>query len=187
MTKKQIKMITRIIVSAVSCVAAFLITHFVSMAWYWRLAIFSVPYLIIGYDILIVAIRNILHGHIFDEEFLMVIATIGAFAVGEYPEAAGVMIFYQIGELFQGIAVGKSRKSIAAMMDIRPDFAVVVRDDKEETVSPDEVQVGEIIVIKPGEKIPLDGEVIDGSTSVNTAALTGESLPVDKMIGDKVV
>lgn len=187
MTKKQIKMITRIIVSAVSCVAAFLITHFVSMAWYWRLAIFSVPYLIIGYDILIGAIRNILHGHIFDEEFLMVIATIGAFAVGEYPEAAGVMIFYQIGELFQGIAVGKSRKSIAAMMDIRPDFAVVVRDDKEETVSPDEVQVGEIIVIKPGEKIPLDGEVIDGSTSVNTAALTGESLPVDKMIGDKVV
>ncbi|HPE38993.1 MAG TPA: heavy metal translocating P-type ATPase, partial [Bacillota bacterium] len=187
MTKKQKKMITRIIVSAVSCVAAFLITHFVSMAWYWRLAIFSVPYLIIGYDILIVAIRNILHGHIFDEEFLMVIATIGAFAVGEYPEAAGVMIFYQIGELFQGIAVGKSRKSIAAMMDIRPDFAVVVRDDKEETVSPDEVQVGEIIVIKPGEKIPLDGEVIDGSTSVNTAALTGESLPVDKMIGDKVV
>lgn len=187
MTKKQKKMITRIIVSAVSCVAAFLITHFVSMAWYWRLAIFSVPYLIIGYDILIGAIRNILHGHIFDEEFLMVIATIGAFAVGEYPEAAGVMIFYQIGELFQGIAVGKSRKSIAAMMDIRPDFAVVVRDDKEETVSPDEVQVGEIIVIKPGEKIPLDGEVIDGSTSVNTAALTGESLPVDKMIGDKVV
>lgn len=183
MTRKQKRVIIRIVLAAVFCVVALLLP----IEGYWRLLAFCVPYLIIGYDVLWGAIRNILHGQVFDEKFLMTIATIGAFAVGEYPEAAGVMLFYQIGELFQSIAVGKSRKSIASLMDIRPDFAVVLRDGEEVTVSPEEVMLGETIVIKPGEKIPLDGEVIEGQTSVNTAALTGESLPSDKDVGDKVV
>ena len=141
----------------------------------------------IGYDVLWSAIRNILHGQIFDEKFLMTIATVGAFAIGDYPEAAAVMIFYQVGELFQSLAVGKSRKSIAALMDIRPDYAVVLRGEEKEKVSPEEVQLGETILVRPGEKIPLDGEIIDGSTTVNTAALTGESLPVDCSVGDRVI
>lgn len=183
MTKKQKRMVIRIVLAAVGCVIA----YFIPVTGMWQLAVFCVPYLIAGYDVVWGALRNILRGQVFDERFLMTIATLGAFAVGEYPEAAGVMIFYQVGELFQSIAVGRSRKSIASLMDIRPDYAVVLRDGAEVTVTPEEVQIGEIIVIKPGEKIPLDGEITEGITTVNTAALTGESLPADKMLGDKVI
>lgn len=183
MTKKQKIVIFRIVASAVICVGA----YFLPITGLLRLAVFCVPYLLVGYDVLWGALRNIIHGQIFDEKFLMTVATVGAFAVGEYPEAAGVMLFYQVGELFQSIAVGKSRKSIASLMDIRPDSAVVLRDGKEETVSPEDVQLGETVIVRPGEKIPLDGEITDGTTSVNTAALTGESLPVDLNVGDKVI
>ena len=183
MTSRQKKTLIRIIIAIILSVAV----YFIPVEGIYRLLLFIVPYLVIGYDVLWSALRNIFHGQIFDEKFLMAIATIGAFATGEYPEASAVMIFYQIGELFQGIAVGKSRKSIAALMDIRPDFANVIRDGKENNVSPEEVSIGETIVVRPGEKIPLDGEIIDGETSVNTAALTGESLPVDKRKGDKVI
>ena len=133
------------------------------------------------------AFVNIRNGRVFDEKFLMTVATAGAFGTGEFPEATFVMLFYQVGELFQSIAVGRSRRSIAALMDIRPDYAVVIRAGEEITVSPDEVKTGETIIIKPGEKIPLDGKIIEGNTSVNTASLTGESMPVDKVCGDKVI
>ena len=141
----------------------------------------------IGWDVLWSAVRNIAHGQVFDEKFLMAVATLGAFAIREYPEAAAVMLFYQIGEWFQSIAVGKSRKSIAALMDIRPEYAVVLREGKEQEVDPEEVEIGEIIVLKPGERIPLDGTVIEGAGSVDTSALTGESLPADKTVGDTVL
>jgi Cd2+/Zn2+-exporting ATPase len=183
LTVRQRKILIRIILSALLTAAAMLLP----LEGVWRLAAFAVPYLIIGWDVLWSAIRNIAQGQVFDEQFLMSIATLGAFAIAEYPEAAAVMLFYQTGELFQSIAVGKSRRSIAALMDIRPDYAVVIRDGKELNISPDEVGVGEIIVVRPGEKIPLDGEIIEGSTAVNTSALTGESLPVDKTAGDKVI
>lgn len=183
MTARQKKTLIRII----SAIVLSFVVYFIPVDGIYRLLLFIVPYLVIGYDVLWSALRNIFHGQIFDEKFLMAIATIGAFATGEYPEASAVMIFYQIGELFQGIAVGKSRKSIAALMDIRPDFANVIRDGNENNVSPEEVSIGETIIVRPGEKIPLDGEIIDGETSVNTAALTGESLPVDKRKGDKVI
>lgn len=183
MSKKQRLMLIRIIISAVFCVVAWLIP---TDGWL-RFITFAIPYLIIGYDVIWTAVRNIVHGRLFDEKFLMTIATAGAFAISEYPEAAGVMIFYQIGEWFQSLAVGQSRRSISKLMDIRPDYAVVIREECEINVSPEEVEFGEIIIIKPGEKIPLDGEIIEGETSVNTAALTGESLPVDKKIGDQVI
>ncbi len=152
-----------------------------------RLLTFLVPYMIAGYDVVFTAVRNILHGQVFDENFLMSVATIGAFFVADYPEAVAVMLFYQVGELFQSIAVGKSRKSIAALMDIRPDYANVCRNGAVETVSPEEVVVGEIIEIKPGEKIPLDAIVVKGETTVNTSALTGESVPVTCRVGDSVI
>lgn len=152
-----------------------------------RLLTFLVPYAIVGYDVVFEALRNIAHGQVFDENFLMSVATIGAFFVADYPEAVAVMLFYQIGELFQSIAVGKSRKSIAALMDIRPDYANVLRDGDVKTVSPEEVEIGEIIEIKPGEKIPLDAVVTKGETTVNTAALTGESVPVTCRVGDAVI
>lgn len=186
MTRKQKKTLIRIILSVVLMAAAWVADEVLGLEGVIRLLIYVVPYVLIGGDVLLRAARNIAHGQVFDENFLMAIATVGAFGVGDYREASAVMIFYQIGELFQGIAVGKSRKSISALMDIRPDYAVVLRDGKEETVSPEEVEIGETIVIKPGERIPLDGEIIDGSTSVNTAALTGESLPSDKTVGDRV-
>lgn len=186
MTRKQKKTLIRIILSVVLMAAAWAADEVLGLEGVIRLLIYVVPYVLIGGDVLLRAARNIAHGQVFDENFLMALATVGAFGVGDYREASAVMIFYQIGELFQGIAVGKSRKSISALMDIRPDYAVVLRDGKEETVSPEEVEIGETIVIKPGERIPLDGEIIDGSTSVNTAALTGESLPSDKTVGDRV-
>ena len=176
MTRKQKRTLWRIAAAAVLCVVIALLP----VEGLWRGLLFAIPYLIVGYDVLWSAIRNILHGQVFDEKFLMAIATLGAFAIREYPEAAAVMLFYQIGELFQGIAVGRSRRSIAALMDIAPESAVVLRDGQEEEVSPDEVRVGETILVRPGEKIPLDGVILEGRTSVNTAALTGESLPADR-------
>ena len=183
MSRKQKTVLARIIISAVLCVVAGLLP----IDGVWKLLAFSVPYLVIGYDVLWGAVRNIIHGQVFDEQFLMAIATLGAFAIEDYPEAAAVMLFYQVGELFQSIAVGKSRKSISALMDICPEYAVVLRDGEEVTVPPEEVGIDEVLIIKPGEKIPLDGEITEGSTTVNTAALTGESLPVDKTVGDRVI
>lgn len=152
-----------------------------------RLLTFLVPYVVAGYDVIYEALRNIVHGQVFDENFLMAVATVGAFFVADYPEAVAVMLFYQVGELFQSIAVGKSRKSIAALMDIRPDYANVVRDGAVQTVSPEEVEIGEIIEIKPGEKIPLDAVVTKGETTVNASALTGESVPVTCRVGDTLI
>ena len=183
MSRRQKKTLARIIASAVLLVGA----YFVPVEGIFKLLVFLMPYAVIGYDVLWGALRNILHGQVFDEKFLMTIATVGAFATGEFAEASAVMLFYQVGEFFQSVAVGKSRKSIAALMDIRPDSAVVIRKGKEETVFPEEVELGEIIIVRPGEKIPLDGEIISGTTTVNTAALTGESLPVDKTVGEQVI
>ena len=150
-------------------------------------ALFITSYLIVGLSILKKAVRNIFRGKVFDENFLMAVATLGAFGVGEFPEAVAVMLFYQIGELFQSYAVDKSRKSISSLMDIRPDYANVLRDGKEEKVDPDEVKIGEIIVVKPGEKIPLDGTIIEGTTMLDTKALTGESVPVEAKENDEVL
>ena len=187
LTRKQKKMLIRIIISA-ALLAVFLpMAHLLDLPWWVELILFLIPYVIAGYDVLKSAAVNIIHGRIFDEKFLMMIATVGAFATGEYPEASAVMLFYQVGELFQSIAVGRSRKSIAKLMDIRPDYAVVLRNGNEEKVSPDEVSVGETIIIRPGEKIPLDGVITEGTSSVNTAALTGESAPVDLGISDTVI
>lgn len=183
MSRRQKKTLARIIASAVLLVGA----YFVPVEGIFKLLVFLMPYAVIGYDVLWGSLRNILHGQVFDEKFLMTIATVGAFATGEFAEASAVMLFYQVGEFFQSVAVGKSRKSIAALMDIRPDSAVVIRKGKEETVFPEEVELGEIIIVRPGEKIPLDGEIISGTTTVNTAALTGESLPVDKTVGEQVI
>lgn len=183
MSKKQKKTLIRIILSAIALIAVLLVPANSTLKPF----LFLIPYLIIGYDVLLKAIKNIFHGQIFDENFLMTIATIGAFLTAEYPEAVVVMLLYQIGELFQSIAVGKSRKSITSLMNIRPDFANVIRDGKEITVDPNEVEIGEIILVKPGEKIPLDGIVTEGKTSVNTSALTGESLPRDISESDNVI
>ena len=183
MTRRQKKTLYRILAAALLTLVAALLPA----EGLWKALAFVVPYLVIGWDVLWSALRNIAHGQVFDEKFLMAIATLGAFAIGEYPEAAAVMLFYQIGEFFQSVAVGRSRKSIAALMDIRPDYANVLRDGGEQQVDPEEVAVGETILVKPGEKIPLDGVILEGSSSINTAALTGESLPVDKTVGEQVV
>lgn len=183
MSGKQKKNLLRIVLAA----ALTLIAALLPLEGGWRLAAFAAPYLAAGWDVLWDAARNIAHGQLFDEQFLMGLATLGAFAVGEYPEAAGVMIFYQVGELFQSIAVGRSRRSIAALMDIRPDYAVVLREGEELRLSPEEVRAGERILVRPGEKIPLDGEITKGRSSVDAAALTGESLPVDRAEGDRVI
>ena len=183
MSRKHKKRLARIIVAAI-----FLgVIAFLPISEKIKAVLYLLPYLIVGWDILWKAVRNIARCQIFDENFLMSLATVGAFALGDYIEAAAVMLFYQIGELFQSIAVGKSRKSIASLMDIRPDSATVLRDGKELTVSPEEVGKGETIIVKAGEKIPLDGIVLEGNTTVNTAALTGESLPIDISAGDRVV
>ena len=183
MPKAQKNILIRIILSAILYAAALLIPA----EGIWRFTAFLPAYLIIGYDVLWSAARNVVRGSVFDENFLMALATVGALAIKEYPEAVAVMLFYQIGELFQDIAVGKSRKSITDLMDIRPETAVVIRNGVENTVSPEDVKIGETVIIKPGEKIPLDGSIISGFTTVNTAALTGESLPVDKAAGDSVI
>ena len=189
MSKKQKKMLTRIIIAAVMLIAL----HFIPVTGLLRLALYLVVYIIIGYDILRKAGKGILNRRVFDENFLMAVATVGAFALaiyersGDYNEAIAVMLFYQIGELFQSYAVGKSRKNISALMDIRPDYANIERDGKLEKVDPDEVAVGSIIVVQPGEKVPIDGVIVEGSSSLNTSALTGESLPRDAKPGDDII
>ena len=183
MTKKQKRKLIRIIVSVILTAIA----YFVPTIGWIRLVTFAIPYLIIGYDVLLNAIKGIIHGQLLDEKFLMSIATIGAFATGEYAEGAAVMLFYQVGDLFESMAIGKSRKSIAKLMDIRPEFAILLQDGKEEIVEPDEVKINQTIIVKPGQRIPLDGKIIQGSTSVNTSSLTGESLPVDMQEGDNVI
>ena len=187
LTKKQKKMRNRIIIAIALLAVTAVTLHFVEVPWWAELVLYMIPYVIAGYDVLKTAFINLIHGQIFDEKFLMMVATAGAIATGEYPEATFVMLFYQIGELFQSIAVGRSRKSIAKLMDIRPDSATVIRDGAESEVSPEDVQVGEVIIVKPGEKIPLDGVIIEGESSVNQAALTGESAPVDKALSDNVI
>lgn len=168
--------------------AAYLTVNYAPVTLWWaQILIYFIPYAVIGYDVVRDAVLNIFHAQFFDEKFLMTVATVGAFATGEYPEAVLVMLFYQLGEFFQSVAVGKSRKSIAALMNIRPDSATVLRNGEEIEVSPDEVEIGETIVIKAGEKIALDGIITKGQTSVDTSALTGESMPQDKQIGDNVV
>ena len=183
MTKKQKKMLVRIFISAV----LFLAVVLMPLDGVERIAAFIVPYLVIGWDVLWKAIRNIAHGQVFDENFLMALATVGAFGTGEFPEAVAVMLFYQVGEWFQGYAVGRSRQSIAKLMDIRPDYANIDQNGKLVEVDPEEVSIGQTIVIKAGERIPLDGIVLEGKSTVDTAALTGESLPRDVDPGDDVI
>ncbi|WP_191398286.1 heavy metal translocating P-type ATPase [Flavonifractor sp. An306] len=183
MSKKQKRMLARIAAAALLFAAA-LPLPLMGLA---RLAVFLLPYAVVGWDVLWRAVRNIAHGQVFDENFLMALATIGALATGEYPEAVFVMLFYQVGELFQSYAVDQSRKSITALMDIRPDYANMEVDGQLQQVDPEDVAVGDTIVIKPGERIPLDGVVLEGTTTVDTAALTGESLPREAGPGDDVI
>lgn len=184
MTKKQKKVLYRIIISTVLIV----LLQFLPLEGWLRAVAYMVPYLIIGYDILRKAVLGILHGEVFDENFLMAVATVGAIILREYTEGTAVMLFYQIGELFQSYAVGKSRKNIVGLMDIRPDYANVEGENGElEQVDPEDVAVGAIIVVKPGEKIPIDGKIVEGSSSLNTGALTGESLPREVGVGDGVI
>lgn len=199
MTKKQKKVLRRIIISAVLLVAmavTFMVLDKTGMvdlenpSVMWRcieIVAYLIPYLVIGYDILKKAFLGIIHGEVFDENFLMAIATVGAMVLGEYKEASAVMLFYQIGELFQSYAVGKSRKNITALMDIRPDYANIEKDGKLEQVDPDDVQIGTVIVVQPGEKVPIDGKVVEGSSSLNTSALTGESVPREVHVGDEII
>ena len=185
MDKKKKKKLICIIVAAVLLAAGIIIKHTIGGP---AVIVLLVPaYAIVGYGPLIKAVKNISHGQIFDENFLMAIATVGAIALGEYDEAVAVMLFYQIGEFFEDYAVDKSRKSVAALMDIRPDFAVVLKEGREETVDPYDVNIGDIVLVKPGEKIPLDGTVIEGNSSIDTSSLTGEALPKDVEAGDEVI
>ena len=189
MNKKQRQMLIRIIISAFLMIAL----SFSSLSGLSRLICYFAVYLLIGYDILLKAGRGIIHGQVMDECFLMAIATVGAMALaiwqksGDYTEAIAVMLFYQIGELFQSYAVGKSRRNITKLMDIRPDYANVEKNGKLERVDPDDVPVGSVIIVQPGEKIPIDGIVVKGESSLNTSALTGESLPRDVSAGDEVI
>lgn len=199
MTKKQKKVLIRIIVSAVFLVAMAVtftvldksgMVNLENPSVMWRcieIVAYLIPYLIIGYDILKKAFLGIIHGEVFDENFLMAIATVGAMVLGEYKEASAVMLFYQVGELFQSYAVGKSRKNITALMDIRPDYANIEKDGKLEQVDPDDVQIGTVIVVQPGEKVPIDGKVVEGASSLNTSALTGESVPREVHVGDEII
>ena len=188
MTRKLKKRLKRIIIGAAFFAAAVLIENFApGLPWYVLLAVFLTAYVIVGGDVVKRAVGNIGKGQVFDENFLMTIATVGAFFVGEYPEAVAVMLFYQVGELFQSYAVNRSRKNITELMDIRPDFANVRRDGVEAQVDPDEVAVGETIVVKPGERIPLDGVITKGNSSLDTMALTGESVPREVLCGEEVI
>lgn len=187
MSKKQQKVLKRIVVALLLLIAVSILDALVEMPWILRLALYLVPYLVIGYDILKKAGKGILKRQVFDENFLMAVATIGAVCLGEFKEGAAVMLFYQIGELFQSIAVGKSRKNIAALMDIRPDYANMMVDGKLDKVDPDDVEIGSEIIINPGEKVPIDGVITEGNTTLNTSALTGESLPRDVSCGDEII
>mgnify|MGYP005759548395 FL=1 len=180
MKKEVIKVVIALILFLISLIIPF------ENAWI-NIGIYIISYLIVGLDVLIEAIKNIFKGEVFDENFLMTIATIGAFAIGEYPEAVAVMLFYQVGEMFQSYAVDKSRKSIASLMDIRPDFANIKKNGSIEKVSPDKINIGDIIIVKPGEKVPLDGTIVDGNSMLDTSALTGESVPREVSIGDEVL
>ncbi len=180
MKKEVIKVVIALILFLISLIIPF------ENAWI-NIGIYIISYLIVGLDVLIEAIKNIFKGEVFDENFLMTIATIGAFAIGEYPEAVAVMLFYQVGEMFQSYAVDKSRKSIASLMDIRPDFANIKKNGSIEKVSPDKINIGDIIIVKPGEKVPLDGTIVDGNSMLDTSALTGESVPREVNIGDEVL
>lgn len=184
MTKKQKKVLYRIIIAAILTGAL----HFVPVEGWLKGVLYLIPYLVIGYDILRKAVLGIVHGEVFDENFLMAVATVGAMLLGEYAEGVAVMLFYQIGELFQSVAVGKSRKNISALMDIRPDYANIEDESGIITqVDPDEVAVGTVIVVKPGEKVPIDGVIVEGASALNTSALTGESLPREAAVGDEVI
>ena len=183
MNKKQKKMLIRIIVAAVLIV----LFSKLPIDGYVRFGLFMIPYLVIGYDILQKAFKGIRNKQVFDENFLMAVATVGAILLGDYSEGVAVMLFYQIGELFQSYAVGKSRRNISELMDIRPDYANIEVDGKLEQVDPDEVEIGTVIVVQPGEKVPIDGVIIDGVSTLNTSALTGESLPRDAKAGDEVI
>ena len=187
MTKKQKKVLIRIIVSAVLLAAIMITTKLVEINKWIQFALYLVPYLIIGYDILKKAVKGIFKGQIFDENFLMAVATVGAVALGEFSEGAAVMLFYQIGELFQSVAVGKSRKNITSLMDIRPDYANVELNGKLEKIDPDDVELGTEIVVNPGEKVPIDGIIISGDSTLNTSALTGESVPRSAKVGDEII
>ena len=183
MNKKQKKVLIRILVAA----ALMIVFSQLPVEGYIRFLLFMIPYLVIGYDILKKAVKGILNRQVFDENFLMAVATVGAIVLGNYTEGVAVMLFYQIGELFQSYAVGKSRRNISELMDIRPDYANIERDGKLEKVDPDEVEIGSVIVVQPGEKIPIDGVVTEGKTTLNTSALTGESLPREVAPGDEVI
>ena len=187
MNKKQKTMLYRIIIAAVLVAAVTVLEKILELNVWIAAVLYMVPYFVIGYDILKKAWKGILKRQVFDENFLMAVATVGAIALGEFREGVAVMLFYQIGELFQSVAVGKSRKNIAALMDIRPDYANIVVDGQIEKVDPDEVEIGTIIVVNPGEKVPIDGIIIEGNTSLNTSALTGESVPRDAACGDEVI
>ena len=187
MNKKQKTMLYRIIIAAVLVAAVTVLEKILELNVWIAAVLYMVPYFVIGYDILKKAWKGILKRQVFDENFLMAVATVGAIALGEFREGVAVMLFYQIGELFQSVAVGKSRKNIAALMDIRPDYANIVVDGQIEKVDPDEVEIGTTIVVNPGEKVPIDGIIIEGNTSLNTSALTGESVPRDAACGDEVI
>lgn len=187
MSKKQKKVLIRIIISSVLLVALMITSKLVQLNKWVEFVLFLVPYLIIGYDILKKAIKGIAKGQVFDENFLMAVATIGAVALGDFAEGAAVMLFYQIGELFQSVAVGKSRRNITSLMDIRPDYANVEVDGKLEKVDPDDVKIGTDIIVNPGEKVPIDGVVVSGESTLNTSALTGESVPRSVKSGDEII
>ncbi len=187
MTAKQKKVLYRIIISAVLLAAIWIVSEFADMPWWLEGLLYLIPYFVIGYDILRKAVKGILKGQVFDENFLMAVATVGAMGLKEFREGVAVMLFYQVGELFQSCAVGKSRKNIAALMDIRPDYANVMVDGNLEKVDPDDVEIGTEIIVNPGEKVPIDGVVSEGSSTLNTSALTGESVPREIACGDEII
>lgn len=187
MNKKQKKVLYRILLSLGFMIGIIIVTSYVSLNLYVEVILYLIPYVIIGYDILKKAIKGILKRQVFDENFLMAVATVGAMCLGEFREGVAVMLFYQIGELFQSVAVGKSRRNIAALMDIRPDYANMVVDGQIQKVDPDEVEIGSEIIVNPGEKVPIDGIIVEGNTTFNTSALTGESVPRDAHCGDEVI
>lgn len=187
MNKKQKKVLYRILLSLGFMIGIMILTSYVSLNLYIEVIFYLIPYFIIGYDILRKAIKGILKRQVFDENFLMAVATVGAMCLGEFREGVAVMLFYQIGELFQSVAVGKSRRNIAALMDIRPDYANMMIDGKLQKVDPDDVEIGSEIIVNPGEKVPIDGIIVEGNTTFNTSALTGESVPRDAHCGDEVI
>ena len=187
MNKKQKKVLIRIIISAILVIILSVLFKFVELNIWIQAVLYLIPYAVIGYDILKKAVKGIIKGQIFDENFLMAVATVGAIGLGDFREGVAVMLFYQTGELFQSVAVGKSRKNITELMDIRPDYANVEIDGRLEQVDPDEVETGTVITVNPGEKVPIDGIVVSGETTLDTSALTGESVPRNAGKGDEVI